>query len=198
MNHYIQAAKTSIAAHKKEYIIGMGVILGVIVLVTMILVLFIQNSTPKIDYQPTNGCDLFTNSEAQALLGAKAINTTAKTPLITGDTAVSDCGYADGSPDTNSMIIAAIIVRSGINNKGVQKNKTEFDASKSGKNMEMVKDLGDSAYFNQTLGQLNVLDGRKWIILSYGVGSSPEANTVDQAVQVARKLIDTAAVTSKF
>jgi hypothetical protein len=96
------------------------------------------------------------------------------------------------------MIVAAMTVRSGINDKGVEQNKTEFSVGRPHKNIEIVKDLGDNAYFNQTLGQLNILDGRKWIILSYGVGSAPEANTVDKAVELAHKIIDAAPMTSSF
>jgi hypothetical protein len=198
MNDYIQAAKVSIVAHKKEYMIGAGVVLGSLALIIAIIALFVQNGAPKIDYQPAAACDLFTAAEAKTLLGARALNSTSKSPVISGNTAVSNCGYTDGSTDTENMIVAAMTVRSGINDKGVEQNKTEFSVGRPHKNVEIVKDLGDNAYFNQTLGQLNILDGRKWIILSYGVGSTPEANTVDKAVELARKIIDTAPVTSSF
>lgn len=87
------------------------------------------------------------------------------------------------------MLVAAIAVRSGINDKGVDQNKTEFATSKQGKSNEVVKDVGDSAYFNKELGQLNVLDDRKWVILSYGAGSAPQANTVDKATELAKKVL---------
>ncbi|HMI09649.1 MAG TPA: hypothetical protein VK497_04635 [Candidatus Saccharimonadales bacterium] len=196
MNHYIQATKTYITTHRKKLAIGAAVILGIIVLITAI-VLFVRNSTPKIVYQPANACGLITLTEAKELLGNNTLNSNANNPVVSGNTAASRCGYTDGNPDTNNMIVAAIIVRSGVNDKGVQQNKTDFEAGKPSKNIETVKNLGDSAYFNQKLGQLNILDGREWIILSYGVGSAPEANTVDKAIELARKVLP-AFLTNKF
>lgn len=187
MNHYIQSAKTYAATHKKELAIGTAVVLGVAVLITAI-VLIVRGSEPKVVYQPANACSLLTLAEARELLGNKVLNSNANNPILSGDTASSRCGYTDGNPDTNSMIVAAIVVRSGINDKGVQQNKTEFAAGKPSENVETVKDIGDSAYFNHALGQLNILDGRKWIILSYGLGSAPETNTVGKAVELAHKV----------
>jgi len=188
MNHHIQTAKTYITTQKKETIIGAAVILGGILLIGVIA-LFVHNSTPKIDYQPTKACDLLNIAKARKLLGDKAVSSNAKDPTLSEDTATSNCGYTDGNPDTDNMIVAAIIVRSGVNDKGVLQNKTEFAAGRPTKNVEIVKDLGDSAYFNQRLGQLNVLNGRQWIILSYGIGSAPETNTVDKAVELAHSVL---------
>ena len=185
-----------VTAHKKDLAIITAVILG-IVLVISVVVLFVRNSSPKIVYQPANACDLITSTEAKELLGSNALNSTANSPVISGDTATSRCGYTDGNPDTENMIVAAIIVRSGVNDKGVEQNKTEFVAGKPSENVEIVKNVGDSAYFNQKLGQLNILDGQKWIILSYGVGSAPEANTLDKAIELARKAVPTL-LTNKF
>jgi hypothetical protein len=188
MNDHIQSAKTYILENKKELIIGTVVIVAFVALVTAIA-LSVYNSIPKVVYQPASACDLLTPAEAKELLGAKTLQSDAKPPVLSGDTGTSRCGYADGNPDKDSMIIAAIMVRSGINDKGVQQNKTEFAAGKPSENVEDVKDLGDSAYFNQKLGQLNVLNGREWIILSYGVGATPEANTVEQVVELAHKVV---------
>ena len=188
MNHYIQSAKAYITAHRKNLTIGVAVILGIVAIITVI-VLFVRNSAPKVIYQPANACGLLTLAETKELLGSKTLNSTANSPVLSGDTAASRCGYTDGNPDTENMIVAAIIVRSGVNDKGVEQNKTEFVAGKPSENVETVKDLGESAYFNQRLGQLNILDGNEWIILSYGVGSAPEANTVDKAVELARMVV---------
>jgi len=196
MNHHIQTAKTYVTTHRKEFVIGTAVLLSVVVLVVTI-VLSVRNSAPKIVYQPANACGLITLTEAKELLGNNTLNSNANNPVVSGNTAASRCGYTDGNPDTNNMIVAAIIVRSGVNDKGVQQNKTDFEAGKPSKNIETVKNLGDSAYFNQKLGQLNILDGREWIILSYGVGSAPEANTVDKAIELARKVLP-AFLTNKF
>lgn len=187
MNRHIESAKTYIAA-RKETTIGIAVIAGGIILISLVA-LFIYTSTPKIVYQPTNACELLSTSKAQGILGSGALKSGAKDAVVSGNTATSSCGYTDGTSDTETMVVAAITARSGINDQGVQQNKTEFESGKPARGIEHVSGVGDSAYFNQTRGQLNILAGRNWIIVSYGVGSAPETNTVDKAVELAHVIL---------
>lgn len=188
MNHYFQKAKDYIV-RKNEMVIGIAVV-TVVLLFAIAIVLLVQSSTPKVVYQPAKACDLLTLAEAKELLGASTLNSNATSPVISRNTATSKCGYTDGNPDKNNMVVAAIIVRSGINDDGVKQNKTEFTEGKPTINIETVSDLGDGAYFNNEHGQLNVLDDKNWIIISYGLGSDPIGNTVENAVQLARKVIE--------
>lgn len=187
MNKYFQAVKTYITK-RSELFIGIAVVTALILIVVIVTVA-VQNSTPKIVYQPSKACDLLTLTEAKELLGEKTLSTNIKAPVQTDHTTSSSCGYTDGSPDTTSMIVAAIIVRSGIDNEGVEQNKTEFNKGKPSEGVQTVNNLGDGAYFNEKNGQLNVLDGRNWIILSNGVGASPESNTLEKAVELAQKVV---------
>jgi len=189
MTENTQPEATEPTSYKKELIIGTIVVVAVIGIIAAIW-LQIYNSTPKIDYQPTAACSTFTDAEAQELLGKSAFNTTSDNPIQSVNTATSRCGYADGNSDTEKIIVAAIIMRSGLNDKGVEQNKTEFAKGTPTQGFEVVKDLGDSAYFNQSNGQLNVLDGRNWFIFSYGIGSTPETNSVEDAVKFAQKVLN--------
>ena len=175
-------------SYKKELIIGAAVVVGFLAIIG-IIALAIYSSIPKVVYQPAKACELFTQLEAQELIGNSAFNTNADAPVLSGNLAVSKCGYADGNPDKEKVIIAAINVRSGINDKGVDQNISEFKSGIPSQGVEEVKDLGDKAYFNLAAGQLNVLNGRDWIIFSYGVGSAPQENTVENAVLLAKKVV---------
>ena len=188
MNQPIETTKTYIESQKKEFIIGLGVALSVIIVIIAIAVLVHVNA-PKVVYQPTKACELLTVKEARELMGNNVLNSSIKNPDISGDTATSNCGYTDGNPDTNNMTVAAIIVRSGINDKGIAQNKTEFTSGKPVKDVEVVQNVGESAYFNKERGQLNVLDGNNWIILSYGPGASPQTNTIENTLKLASKVI---------
>lgn len=189
MNKYIQVVKTYVTARSsKELYIGVAVI-GVAAALIVVLLSLIFNNTPKIVYQPAHACALLTTAEASELLGTKTMKSSSSEPKQSGDTAVSRCGYTDGNSNSEAMTVAAIIVRSGVNDKGVAQNKSEFSAGRPSKNVEMVTGLGDSAYFNRDLGQLNLLDGRNWIVVSYGPGSTPQDNTVDDAVSLAHKVV---------
>jgi hypothetical protein len=185
MNYHVQTMKTYIGVHKKVLAISTAITLGFVSLIA----LFIYNNPQIVVYQPTNACNLLTPAKAQSLLGDKVISLSTDAPVVSGNTAISKCSYTDNNPDKNLMMVAAVAVRSGINDKGIQQNKTEFATSRSSKDVEAVKDLGDSAYFNQTLGQLNIIDGRRWIILSNGLGSTPDTNTLDKTVELAKKIL---------
>lgn len=174
---------------KKEVIIGASIVVGA-ALIIMGVAYAIYNSTPKTVYQPAKACDLFTSSEARELLGGGAIKSGSKDPVQDQNVATSTCGYADGSSNTETMKVAAVMIRSGVNDDGVQQNKTEFTTGKPQENVEDVKELGDDAYFNKELGQLNVLEDKMWIIVSNGIGSAPQANTLEDAVKLAKKVLN--------
>jgi hypothetical protein len=190
MNHYIEITKTYVVEHKKE-VISIAASLVVIAFLVSVLVYNSTPHLPKVVYQPTTACNVFTESEAESLLGStKLINGGSTDPEQTGDTANTECSYSDSNPDQNSMIVAAVIVRSGINDKGVQENKTEFVAGRPTQNVEIIKGFGQNAYFNETLGQLNILDGKNWIVLSFGVGANPSANTLADAEKMAHVILN--------
>lgn len=188
MDHYISIAENFITSHKKQFVIGAWVALAVVVFATTTL-LFLYNM-PKDMQQSVKACDLFTTTEAQDLLGDKVISVDSKAPVISDDTATSKCSYTDNNPDKNKMMLAAIAVRSGLNAKGIEVNKADFTASRPSENIEPIKGLGDSAYFNKELGQLNILDGRQWIKLSYGAGETPQSNTLDDAIKLAHIVLN--------
>lgn len=173
---------------KKELFIGIAIVLASIAAIAGIA-FWIYSLTPRIVYQPADACELLTSSEAHELLGKDTLRSKHTAPTQSKNTATSQCGYTDGKSEMNDMVVAAVVVRSGVNDAGVQQNKTEFVAGKPA-SATPVKDLGDNAYYNQNIGQLNVLNGRDWLILSYGVGSTPETNTLEKAVTLARKVLN--------
>jgi len=186
MNNLIKTTKTYITTHKRDSIISLVLIL----IIAGLVALFIYNNLSRIVYQPTDACDMLTPAKAQDLLGEKVISLDTKGAVISGDVATSKCSYTDENPNKDNMVVAAIAVRSGINDKGVQQNKADFATSRANGTVEDVKNLGDSAYFNPVRGQLNILDDKRWIIISYGIGAAPEANTLDKAIELANVVLD--------
>lgn len=182
MNHYIQTVRTFVSSHKDALTYG-----ALAVLVMTIVALFIYTMTPQYTYQPVKACDLFTPTEAQDLLGDHVINVDTKAPAVSGGLATSKCSYTDSPDETDvsNMMVAAVAVRSAVEDEGIAKNKSDFAAAKANNDTQDVQDIGDSAYFNKTNGKLYILDGRKWFILNYGLGSDPKANTVEKAVEFA-------------
>lgn len=189
LKEYFKNVQTHIKAHEKDIKIGVPIVVFVVAIVGMIMFATYRNM-PNIKYQPTKACDLLTPAEAQELLGDKVIGVDKNKPVISGDTATSKCSYTDENLDQNSMMVAAIAVRSAINDKGVKQNKADFNASKAGKSVEEVTNLKGSAYFDKEKGLLNVLSGRNWIIMNYGIGAAQQANSVDKALELAHKVLD--------
>lgn len=158
------------------------------VIATVIGGLFIYNAVPHYTYQPVNACELFTPDEAHDLLGDKMVGVDTNKPVVTKNTATSKCSYTNGIIE--NMIVAAVAVRSAVHEPGIQQNKKDFAAAKSNNDVKDVKGLGDSAYFNRTNGQLNILKDRSWILISYGVGEKPGENKLEDAIKLARKVLD--------
>lgn len=189
MDHYLRRAKEFVIHHKKKVILATGVVAVCVVIIAVVVALFMYNLVPRIVYQPVKACDLFTPAEARELLGSNVLHSRAGEVDLARDLATSKCGYTDGNADTSAMIVAAINVRSALNDVGVAQNKADFTAGKSTQGMEIVKDLGNDAYFDSARGQLHVLRDHEWIILSYGTGADPMANTLEQAKKLAGYIV---------
>lgn len=187
LKSYLQTAKTYIT-ERSELFVGIGVvaflfgIVGVVVLVNHL-------SQPQVVYTPTRACDLLTPSEAQELLGEKINSVDKNKPEIKENVAVSKCSYTDLNTDLSQMIVAAVAVRSGINDEGTAQNKNEFTSAKAAKTSEKVPEFGENAFFNTSNGQLNVLRDHDWIVVSYGVGANPEQNTIEKVSELTRKVL---------
>jgi hypothetical protein len=186
MKDTFSKARTYVTEHSKQFQTG-AIVVVLIGLIFGGLALYSYNTAPpKIVYEPANACDLLTLDEAKTLLGDKTINGINKTPVQSKDVTVSQCGYSDGLPDTANAMVAAIMVRTGINDAGIAQNKREFEAGKPSAGLEEVAGIGDKAYFNTGKGQLNVLKDSTWLLLSYGNNATPSANTLEDLTKLAK------------
>lgn len=172
-----------------EQVIGISIVSGLILLIVVIAIV-VQMSGPRVVYQPQEACTLFTPAEAQQLLGENIIGSDPQDPEIIDNVATSRCSYTDENPDAAQMLVAAVAVRSAINDDGLMRNKDEFAAAKANNNADIVTGIGDSAFFNKTNGQLHVLDDKSWIILSYGIGSDQQSNTPEKVSELAKLVVD--------
>lgn len=172
------------SSKNKDLLIGVAICAVAAALIVGVVV-FARQQT-KLVYQPLKACELLTANEAGLLLGSQAINGTKSEPQLSGNTAISKCAYSDSNQDMNKMIVAALTVRSGINDNGKTQNTSEFTIAAKGNEVESVEGIGDAAFFNSSRGQLNVLKDEQWFIISYGTGLAPETNTLDKTVELAR------------
>lgn len=186
---FLTKQKTYIAEHNEAFI-GGAIVAGLVIIIAVITIIT-QLSGPRIDYKPVKACDLFTPAEAQKLIGGeKVIGVDTKDPVIEGNAATSKCSYTDDNADPNQMIVAAVAIRSAINDQGVLENKNDFATARANNNVDTVTGIGEDAYYNKVNGQLNVLSDKKWIIISYGAGAKPQENTPEKAVELAKVVLN--------
>lgn len=188
MKNYSQAVNTYVEKYKKQIVLIVPVAILILLVFAMWQVKAL-NSNPRVVYFPPKACDLFTGEEAKELLGGRVIQGANTDSIQKKNIATSQCSYSDANSNLDDMKVAAIAVRSGVNDEGVEQNKLDFATKMPKKDVEPVGNLGDSAYYNKKRGQLNVLKDRSWIILSIGVGATPDANTVEESVEFAHKVL---------
>ena len=191
MKDFLTTLKDFVVRRRKLLVIIGASILGAGALTGIIISLIIADQ-PKVVYQPVDACNLLTLDEAKSLLGDKAINGNHTKPVITKNNAASSCTYSDLNPDEHSVIVIAISIRSAINDAGIQQNIGDFVLNKPNVNIMDVKDADNLEYFNTSTGQFNILSdsGKKWIRLSYGVGSDPQGNTIENAKKLAALVLN--------
>ncbi len=182
----------------KKYISKEGdLVTGVVILVVIGLVvlagyLIAKSGEPNIVYQPVSACDLFTPEKAQKLFDEDVHRVDRDQPVIADETATSKCSYSkleQAMTDPENLVVAAIAVRSGINDEGVAQNKKDFALAQKSQKGQDVDELKQKSFYTPDRGQLNILDGRKWIILSYGPGNDPLANELDDMLDLAEVIL---------
>lgn len=190
MNIYIQKIRSYAATHQDTLTTAAVIAVLALLVVSVLAYLAFFEGKAKVVYRPTPACEMFAASAARELFGQAALKTVTTQPVIDGHVAVSQCGYTDGNSDVDNARVAALVVRSGIDDEGVLQNKTEFVEGQPTKHVVVLRQLGDGAYYDQTKGQLNILDEKNWLLLSYGVGSDPSSNSLDDVMAMAGVILD--------
>lgn len=119
-------------------------------------------------------CDVFTAEIAQEVLGedAKKGELPAAATGSTDDVSVSNCLYEADDPSSRGIITANILVRGGKTESGKSSNQFGFENNKTAEGRESpiedINGLGDGAYYDKDLNQVNVLlsGGTYWVIIS--------------------------------
>jgi hypothetical protein len=111
-------------------------------------------------------CEVMTQADAEAVLGTGAVRSTTAgaSDVVNNDTSVTTCSYQVESG--TSLKQATVLLRASVPREA----QAGFMSAKQSDAKE-VADLGEAAYWSATYGQLNVLKGGTWMILS--VGAAP-------------------------
>lgn len=124
-----------------------------------------------------DACDVLTAAVAKNILGdAAAKGDLPGSQASTQDVSISSCVYTAKIDPTAAVRIsntkgASVLIRAAKTKAGADSNKSQFGANKPA-GVQDVDGLGNTAFFNPQFGQLNVLKGGNWYILSSYSGSA--------------------------
>ncbi|HWZ66090.1 MAG TPA: hypothetical protein VNX65_04875 [Patescibacteria group bacterium] len=154
------------------------------------------SSTANSSTQPTTAsqmsakkaCDLFTPDDAKQIMGPNTVSTagTAASNMATGnsDISVTTCTYNN----TGTSTTATVLVRSALTSDGKTSNQAGYAQDKKMYKGSDVSTVGETAYYDTDLGQLEFIKGNNWIIVTSG-GFGAANHSQAQATQIAQIML---------
>jgi len=143
---------------------------------------------PAATYIALDACELFTEAEAKAILGAAATKGPSTDSTRTNDLKVSNCSYTNNATIVKDIRTITVVVRGPLTETGAKSNKTVFGAGKP-VGTETVSGYGTEAYYVKATGQFNILKDDNWIMITSG-SPNPIQHTVADAKLVADKILN--------
>ncbi|HEU4966469.1 MAG TPA: hypothetical protein VFT53_03230 [Candidatus Saccharimonadales bacterium] len=131
------------------------------------------NESSNTSYAAVDACSIMTNNVANQILGNSAIRaTTPADAESTSDIAFSNCAYSAG-PNIDPPHMASLAVRSAKDSAGAASNKSVFTIAGRPAGVQTLTGYGDAAYWDPGMGQLDILKGNNWYIVTNYTGTSP-------------------------
>lgn len=141
-----------------------------------------NTSTVSTNYAAVAACSVLTSSIANQILGSSAVKATPPADTeSTSDIAFSECIYSAG-PTVDPPHMASVAIRSAKDSTGAASNSSVFTSAGMPSGAQTVTGYGDKAYWDPSMGQLNILKGSNWYILNNYTGTSPTNGTATLAM----------------
>jgi hypothetical protein len=128
-------------------------------------------------------CQIYSFARASEILGPNTKQGDDSPPTIQGNTLVSTCSYTNGASDAKLLQVSTVLLRNSTDNSSIEGFKAAMPL-----NAISISGFGDDAYWSPSLGQLNILKGKNWVIISSGSGPVNERSP-EQSKQVASLII---------
>lgn len=141
-------------------------------------------------YKVVEACDVFTLSDAQAVLGGnvEAVPGNGRGRTELNGILTTHCAYSLGTDNVNDMVNVGLLVRAAQNADGAAGNENEFSTLRAS-GATQVKGYGDAAFWAQQLSQLNIKVENNWYIISNTKGSRAGTGSLEQSKAVADEII---------
>lgn len=128
-----------------------------------------QASAPVIKNTYKKACSVFTLSDAQSVLGQGATQTPSHTDSITAQKSITSCLYTYDPGSFSDVVVASVQLQGSVPAQA----KTSFTDARPA-NAQDVSGYGDQAYWDPNLGQLQIVKGQYWLIISGGSGPASQ------------------------
>jgi hypothetical protein len=132
-------------------------------------------------YKVVSACKAFSLADATAVLGsgAKAGSNNGSSDTASSDVAVSTCSYSGAAgltvQDTKTVTVLA---RSAKSASGAASNKSVFGVSRPAGKQD-VSGVGEAAFWDAQLSQLDVLQHNNWYIIGNMSGTHADSGTLE-------------------
>lgn len=143
------------------------------------------------NYAAVKACEVLTLEIAKQLEPEAVYSETHSAMAAnSADVNVSNCTYVRdlhagemGGEYMKNAKSVSLLARSALTKIGVDSNKSQFAAEKPA-DVQDISGYGDKAFWDQKMGQLHILKGNNWYIVSYASVSG------DKTLDDAKKLAD--------
>jgi hypothetical protein len=134
-------------------------------------------------------CDILTKRIAKELLGS--VGDESRQVPGTGGSGVKigSCVRTSDLADLRRSGAVSLVMRVARNSDGAQANADAFAPSALPRSARKVDGYGEKAFWNSSLGQLNILNDGNWYVLASGP-IDPKRHTLADAEKLADAIID--------
>lgn len=139
--------------------------------------------------QEMSACEVLTAEVARAAIGKLAPENSPAPEAGSDEVTVSSCTRVNKADDVRDSRSASLLMRVAESDQGARSNEVVFDSSSLPQGAEEVSGYGEQAFWNPEFGQLNILEGGNWYILSVGP-LDPEKHTLAETEKLADAIID--------
>lgn len=169
---------------KRTMLVAGGVVIAVLVLIVAVWAGGSSDSAKTSQgkkYKVVAACDAFTLKDAEAVLGqgTKASTANGQSDSQTSDINLSTCSYHGvvglAAEDTKTVTILSRSAKSAV---GAESNRSVFGQDKPiGK--QDVSGIGDAAFWDAELSQLDILKGNNWYIIGNMSGTNANSGKLE-------------------
>lgn len=135
--------------------------------------------------QTAKACDVLTEAVAKDVLGSVGQESPATPDVDSPDIRVSTCIRVNSASGVSSTRSVSLLMRVAKSQMGAESNEAVFAAGTLPAEAQDVSGYGEKAFWNPTVGQLNILNEGNWYILTAGPLDTTKGKLAD-----AQKLAD--------